>query len=179
MTDHKPLVPLLGKTNLDCLPPRVLRFKIRLMRFSYAIRHVAGRQIPVYGRYTLQLPLSARTLSKTKVLSYSLLTLSPYWQPMQIVYTSTAQRSTITPLVRSSLPFASQDGLARTSSLEPSCHTGDGTDVWHFLFAQTLATWAWRLFFGGILNKWSKTIRKTSKKLLKTVILMVLHASAI
>ena len=44
-TDHKPLVPLLGKTNLDCLPPRVLRFRIRLMRFSYTISHVAGKQL--------------------------------------------------------------------------------------------------------------------------------------
>ena len=33
-TDQEPLVPLLGKTNLDCLPPRVLRFRIRLMWFS-------------------------------------------------------------------------------------------------------------------------------------------------
>ena len=39
-TDHKPLIPLLGKTNLDCLPPRVLRFRFRLMRFDYSISHV-------------------------------------------------------------------------------------------------------------------------------------------
>ena len=42
-TDHKPLVPLLGNTNLDCLPPRVLRFWIRLMRFDYSISHVPGK----------------------------------------------------------------------------------------------------------------------------------------
>ena len=44
-TDHKPLVPLLGKTNLDCLPPRVLRFRIRLMRFHYNIVHVPGKSL--------------------------------------------------------------------------------------------------------------------------------------
>ena len=44
-TDHKPLVPLLGKTNLDCLPPRVLRFRLRLMRFSYTISHVPGKHL--------------------------------------------------------------------------------------------------------------------------------------
>lgn len=44
-TDHKPLVPLLGKTRLDCLPPRILRFRIRLMRFSYTISHVAGKYL--------------------------------------------------------------------------------------------------------------------------------------
>lgn len=39
-TDHKPLVPLLGKSNLDSLPPRVLRFRLRLTRFDYSISHV-------------------------------------------------------------------------------------------------------------------------------------------
>ena len=29
-TDHKPLVPFLGSKSLDTLPPRVLRFRIRL-----------------------------------------------------------------------------------------------------------------------------------------------------
>ena len=44
-TDHKPLVPLLGKTNLDCLPPRILRFRLRLMRFDYSISHVPGKEL--------------------------------------------------------------------------------------------------------------------------------------
>ena len=42
-TDHKPLVPLLGCKQLDNLPPRVLRFRLRLMRFSYSIQHVLGK----------------------------------------------------------------------------------------------------------------------------------------
>jgi len=42
-TDHKPLVPLLGNKHLDNLPPRVLRFRLRLMRFSYSIEHVPGK----------------------------------------------------------------------------------------------------------------------------------------
>ena len=44
-TDHKPLVPLLGTTHLDCLPPRILRFRLRLMRFSYTICHVPGKEL--------------------------------------------------------------------------------------------------------------------------------------
>ena len=44
-TDHKPLVPLFGKTNLDCLPPRILRFRLRLMRFNYSISHVPGKEL--------------------------------------------------------------------------------------------------------------------------------------
>ena len=42
-TDHKSLVPLLGSKHLDNLPPRVLRFHLRLMRFSYSIHHVPGK----------------------------------------------------------------------------------------------------------------------------------------
>jgi hypothetical protein len=42
-TDHKPLVPLLGTKHLDSLPPRVLRFRLRLARFDYDIAHVPGK----------------------------------------------------------------------------------------------------------------------------------------
>ena len=40
-TDHKPLVPLLLSKNLEELPLRVQRFRSRLMRFSFSVRHVA------------------------------------------------------------------------------------------------------------------------------------------
>ena len=36
-TDHKTLAPLLGTKHLDTLPPRFLRFRLRLDRFSYSI----------------------------------------------------------------------------------------------------------------------------------------------
>ena len=42
-TDHKPLIPLLGTKHLDNLPPRVLRFRLRLSRFEYDISHVPGK----------------------------------------------------------------------------------------------------------------------------------------
>ena len=42
-TDHKPLVSLLGSKSLDSLPPRILRFRLRLSRFSYSIQHVPGK----------------------------------------------------------------------------------------------------------------------------------------
>ena len=35
-TDHKPLVPLLGNKHLDNLPPRVLRFCLRLKLLNSA-----------------------------------------------------------------------------------------------------------------------------------------------
>ena len=44
-TDHKPLVPLLGEKRLDCLPPRILRFRLRLDRFSYTIKYVPGKEM--------------------------------------------------------------------------------------------------------------------------------------
>ena len=41
-TDHKPLVPLLSSKHLDDLPPRILRFRLRMARFDYSISHVPG-----------------------------------------------------------------------------------------------------------------------------------------
>ena len=42
-TDHKPLVSLLSSKQLDCLPPRILRFRLCLMRYHLAIKHVPGK----------------------------------------------------------------------------------------------------------------------------------------
>ena len=46
-TDHKPLVPLLSNKNLDELPIRVQRFRLRLMRYSFTISHVAGKDLAI------------------------------------------------------------------------------------------------------------------------------------
>ena len=63
-TNHKPLVPLLSTKNLDNLPPRVLRFQLRLARYNYDIQHVPGKLLytadtlsraPVKDVYSLQL----------------------------------------------------------------------------------------------------------------------------
>ncbi|KAL8565639.1 hypothetical protein ACOMHN_063470 [Nucella lapillus] len=42
-TDHKPLVPLLTSTALSKMPPRIQRFRLRLMRYSPKVIHVAGK----------------------------------------------------------------------------------------------------------------------------------------
>ncbi|KAL1265233.1 hypothetical protein QQF64_003260 [Cirrhinus molitorella] len=57
-TDHKPLLSLLGAQALDALPPRIQRFRMRLMRYSYSysIVHVPGKSLWV-----------ADTLSRTPV----------------------------------------------------------------------------------------------------------------
>lgn len=44
-TDHKPLLSLLGAQELDILPPRIQRFRMRLMRYSYKISHVPGKSL--------------------------------------------------------------------------------------------------------------------------------------
>ena len=43
--DHKPLVPLFSSKNLDDLPLRVQRFRLRMMRFNFTISHVLGKQL--------------------------------------------------------------------------------------------------------------------------------------
>ena len=42
-SDHKPLIPILSMKHLDQLPPRVLRFHLRLGKFNYSIEHVPGK----------------------------------------------------------------------------------------------------------------------------------------
>ena len=44
-TDHKPLVPIFTTKNLDQLTTRIQRFRMRMMRFSYTIVHVPGRDL--------------------------------------------------------------------------------------------------------------------------------------
>ena len=66
-TDHKPLVSLLGNKNLDNLPPRVLRFRLRLSRFLYSVEHVPGKSI--YTADTLSRSLAPSTESDGAVSS--------------------------------------------------------------------------------------------------------------
>ena len=45
-TNHKPLVPLLTTHTLDKIPPRIQRFRMRLMRFNLQkMVHVPGKQM--------------------------------------------------------------------------------------------------------------------------------------
>ena len=37
------MVPLLSYKLLDNLPPRVLRFRLRMIKFDYTIQHVPGK----------------------------------------------------------------------------------------------------------------------------------------
>ena len=46
-TDHKPLVSLLGYKDLDELSPRIQRMRMHLMRFSYTISHVPGKDLVI------------------------------------------------------------------------------------------------------------------------------------
>ena len=44
LTDHKPLVPILGKKSIDEVPLRCQRLILRLMRFNPEVRHVPGKE---------------------------------------------------------------------------------------------------------------------------------------
>jgi len=43
-TDHRPLVPLLSLTDLSKLPPRILRFRLRIMRYAPDVKYVPGNK---------------------------------------------------------------------------------------------------------------------------------------
>jgi len=61
-TDHEPLVPLLSTRNLEDLPARVQRFRMRMMRFTYSILHVPGK--PLYTADTLSRAPLVRPLDR-------------------------------------------------------------------------------------------------------------------
>lgn len=46
-TDHKPLIPLLGRKLIDELPLQIQRYRMRLMKLSYQISHVAGKNLVI------------------------------------------------------------------------------------------------------------------------------------
>jgi len=47
LTDHKPLVSLLGNKLLEALSPRILRFRLRLLCFDFSVHHVSGKKFYV------------------------------------------------------------------------------------------------------------------------------------
>ena len=55
-SNHKPLIPLLNTKQLDSMPPQILRFRLRLARYDYTVRHVPGKHF-----------YSADTLSRAPV----------------------------------------------------------------------------------------------------------------
>ena len=72
-TDHKPLVPILSYKQLDDLPPRVLRFRLILMRFDYDVIHVPGKYLytaDMLSRSPLQTPSDERTLAQQAEAEY-------------------------------------------------------------------------------------------------------------
>ncbi|GBM27197.1 hypothetical protein AVEN_9862-1 [Araneus ventricosus] len=44
-TDYKPLIPIFSKKNLDDLSPPLQRIKLRMMKFSYKIVHIPGKEL--------------------------------------------------------------------------------------------------------------------------------------
>ena len=56
-TDHKPLVPLLSTKALNKLPQRVLRFRLRLLRFTYDIVHVPGKSLITADTLSTRAPI--------------------------------------------------------------------------------------------------------------------------
>ena len=44
-TDHKPLVPIFTTKDFDDLTPRLQRFRIRMMRYSFEIFYIPGKQL--------------------------------------------------------------------------------------------------------------------------------------
>ena len=78
-TDHKLLIPLFSVKNLDELPLRVQRFRLRMMRFSFSISHVPGKDMVVadaLSRAPTSDPTSTDQLLKEEAAAYVRVVLS-------------------------------------------------------------------------------------------------------
>jgi len=51
-TDHKSLVQLLSSKDLDAMPPGILHFRLRMMRYSYNICLVPGKLLHVADTFS-------------------------------------------------------------------------------------------------------------------------------
>ena len=72
-TDHKPLVSLLSSKPLDALPVRIQRFRMRLLRFTYTISHIPGKELTLadaLSRAPVSDPTSADTQFSKEVEAY-------------------------------------------------------------------------------------------------------------
>ena len=66
VTDHKPLLPMLMTHCLDQLPPRIQRFRMRLLRFNIELMiHVPGKEM--FTSDTLSRLLARKSVSKDSI----------------------------------------------------------------------------------------------------------------
>jgi len=80
-TDHKPFVPLLTYKHLENLPPRVLRFRLWLMRFDYNIVHVAGKYLytaDLLSRVPRRASADAQSVSQQEDIEYYIQSVTSY-----------------------------------------------------------------------------------------------------
>ena len=72
-TDHKPLVPLFSSKNLEELPLRVQRFRMRMMRFQYTISYVPGKNLEIadaLSRAPVSTPSESNEILQSEVTAY-------------------------------------------------------------------------------------------------------------
>lgn len=66
-TDHKPLISLLGSRAFGDLPPRILRFRLRLLRFRYNIVQVPGKNL-ITADTLSRAPLQTKLTTEEKLM---------------------------------------------------------------------------------------------------------------
>ena len=81
-SDHKPLVPLLSTKSLNDLPSRILRFRLRMNKYDYSIRHVAGKEL--YTADTLSRTPHSERLRRKNILNHTIL--KAMWMPSRKLY---------------------------------------------------------------------------------------------
>ena len=67
-TDHKTLLPMLTTRHLDQLPPRIQRFRMRLMRFNIeSMVHVPGKKMYVPDTLSRMVARNTNTVHRSRI----------------------------------------------------------------------------------------------------------------
>ena len=66
-TNHKPLIALFESKHMDELPPQIFRFRLRLARFDYMIKHVARKMLFTANTYLFYQDHLRREMSDMKL----------------------------------------------------------------------------------------------------------------
>ena len=119
-TDHKPLVPLLTYKHLENLPPKVLRFRLRLMRFDYNIVHVAGKYLhtaDLLSRVPQHTSPDAQSLSQQEDIEYFIQSVTSYLPASEKRLQVYRQEQSEDPVTKTVISYC-QSGWPKHSSLQ-------------------------------------------------------------
>ncbi|BES97121.1 Hypothetical Protein NTJ_09935 [Nesidiocoris tenuis] len=121
LTDHKPLVQLLGSKAIHELTPRLQRFRLRLTNFDYQIQHVSGKTFYVADALSRMkvTPHDEKDEKKCEILELAVAALLKQ-MPVSDVLHDRIREATLTDPVSLSIIQCLRNGWTKNSIRDPA-----------------------------------------------------------